>query len=473
VNNAAANYWEDSAPPRAQAAATLGGGERFDVAVVGAGFCGLWTAFHLLEQDASLSIAVLERERVGFGASGRNGGFASPKLGPLHQMLAPGAELGAAAYRAGIAALAGIRRVVEDNAIACDFRDSGLLCVATNEVQRRRIRREVEAAERMGLDSVRGLDQAQVQERVRSPLYLAATEEDNCAILHPLKLARGIADLLAERGVRIVEHCAVRQVTSSRRGAHLDTSSGPVEAGAVVMCVNAWAPEHRAFRRDLVAVHNYVVATEPLDTPTWQQIWPSGRGMSDKRFYPQYYRPTADGRIVWGGRDAPISYASRFGPGRDRDDTVFAALRQAVRTTFPELKEVRFTHAWGGAIDVTPAFVPRVGTLPDAPVHFGHGFNGQGVCASFAVGDILAHKALGRAIPDLPYYATHAQGRFPVEPLRSLGAALIRREMLHKDRRADEGRTVRRTTEPLLLRAGIRLYGRTSRLAPRTAGRTP
>jgi glycine/D-amino acid oxidase-like deaminating enzyme len=307
----------------------------------------------------------------------------------------------------------------------------------------------------MGLTAtVRHVGRDELRGRVDSPTYLEGVWEEQCAVLHPARLARGLARAAQALGVRLHQATPVLAIEN---GATAVTPHGRVAAQQAVLATNAWAHEAPVVGRRVRALYTYVVLTEPLGDAQWERVgWDGHEGIEDKRNYVHYYRRTADGRILWGGTDA-LDHGGRIGPRLDSAGRVRAALERTFRRTFPQLHDVALTHHWGGPIGITGTFVPLFGTAAGGRLHYGVGYNGHGVAPSHLGGKILRDKVLGRdsELLELPL----VDGReleFPREPLATIGSAVTRTALLRQDRALDAGRPGG-LTDPLLLRALERL----------------
>ena len=361
----ALSYWHDTAPMRA-ASRRIEPGAWFDVAILGAGYTGLWTAHHLLERDPSLQVALIEKEEVGYGASGRNGGFADDEDRPQPPPDDARPRGRADPRRPGgreKGAVQGLAATVDREGIDCELRYGGLLTVATNDAQARKLGRELDAVDRLGLKTIRAMGGEEVQASVHSPTYRMALSEEHCAVLHPAKLARGLADSVVRKGAALFERAGSATLVDEGNRVRVDTVSGPIYAKQAVIATNAWTARNPAFSRWLIPMYTYIIATEPLSEATWAEIgWDGSEGIEDKRVHLHYYRRTLDGRILWGGRDNTATFNNAIGTRYDRNEHIFGLLQASFAATFPQLSDVRFTHAWGGPIALTPDFLPRFGS---------------------------------------------------------------------------------------------------------------
>ncbi len=300
----------------------LGGDLDVDVAIVGAGFTGLWTAYYLAERDPSLRIAVLESEIAGFGASGRNGGWVSglfpvsrARLASLDGSSRDRANAMMTAMRASVDE---VGRVVGSEGIDCDFHKGGTVVAARTKVQLARARAEVEEAYAWGdtESDIRLLDREETAKHIHASRALAATYTPHCARIHPAKLARGLARVVEGRGVTIYERSAVSEIAPSQ----VRTAHGRVRAEYVVRATEGFTPELGGLKRAVIPVYSLVVATAPLPEATWDDIGLAGAPtFSDHRHLVIYGQRTADDRLVFGGRGAPYHFGSGIEPQFDRE----------------------------------------------------------------------------------------------------------------------------------------------------------
>lgn len=412
--------WQDGAPARTRPA--LEQDRTVDVCIVGGGFTGLWTAYYLTRADPSLSVLVVESEHVGFGASGRNGGWVSALWPVSPEVIA--ARHGEAAARDQLAAL---RETVDEvgavaaaEGIDAGFVKGGTLSLARNQAQRRRAQDEAQAGAAWGTGT-RWLEADQARERVRASDVLGATFNPNCARVHPYRLVRGLAEAVTRQGADIVEGTPVSAVG----GGVVRTAAGPtVHARHVIRATEAWTARMPGLRRRIAPVYSLMVATEPLPAERWDEIGLAAREVfSDHRHVIIYGQRTVDDRLAFGGRGAPYHFGSGIRPQFDTDERVFAMLRATLLEMFPAIGTARFTHAWGGPLGIARDWHPGVGYDPVSGVGWAGGYVGDGVAATNLAGRTLADLVTGRrtALTRLPW-VQHAGPAWEVEPLRWLGA---------------------------------------------------
>jgi glycine/D-amino acid oxidase-like deaminating enzyme len=412
----------------------LPGDTEADVAIVGAGLTGLWTAYHLHRLAPGLRVLVLEREIAGFGASGRNGGWCSALFPASWSRVArlPGsspdrARRLAAALRA---AVDDVGAVAAAEGLDVHYARAGTLALARTEVQVRRGRELVAEDNRWG-GSSRWLDEDEARTRLDARGIRGAVHTPECATLHPGRLVRGLARVLDGR-VTIHEQTAVRSVEPHR----VLTDHGVVRASYVVRATEGYTRDLAGHRRVLAPVYSLVIATEPLPDEVWATLGLHGREtFTDLRHLIVYGQRTADGRMVFGGRGAPYHFGSRVRPGHDRDPRVFARLQQALVDLFPALADARITHRWGGPLGIARDWCASVGLDRATGLAWAGGYVGDGVSTTSLAGRTLADLVLGRdtELTTLAWVG-HRSPRWEPEPLRWLGVNAGLRAMTLADR---------------------------------------
>jgi glycine/D-amino acid oxidase-like deaminating enzyme len=451
----APSYWLSLAP--VAPGPPLRGDATADVAVCGGGYTGLWTAIFLKRAEPGLRVVVLEREHVGYGASGRNGGFAMPLV---HRSLADLARtLGdtdaRALHRAAVGAVRSLRAFVERERIDCDLMPTGMLVVSIGPEQDARLAAELETAARLGVEGMRPLDRAALQAEIRSETFRCGIAEEACVLVDPAKLVRGLREVATRLGVAVHEATPVTAVRSeSGGGVTVETPGGRVRADRALLAANAYGSAFPELGRWLLPFYSYIVLTRRLTPDEWARIgWAGRQGVEDRRTFLHYARPTTDGRILWGGRDA-VYHPDGPKPDYDRDVGVFRRLQETFRWTFPQLADVGFEHQWGGPIAVTARFIPATGWLAGGRVAYGFGYNGHGVAGSHLNGQVLRDLLLDRRT-DLTALAIVRKKpiAFPPGVVRD---PMVRASVRALQRCDDEGRPAR---EPLILSALNRLFG--------------
>jgi glycine/D-amino acid oxidase-like deaminating enzyme len=395
--------------------------ESVDVAIVGGGFTGLWSAYYLLEADPSLKVLVLEAEHVGFGASGRNGGWVSALYPVGARVLAR--EHGKHATRDQYAALREsvdeVGGVAAAEGIECGFHKGGTLVVATNRAQATRGRSEVADSDYWGTGTT-WLEAPAAADRLAVKGLCGATFNPNCARIHPFRLALGVARAVEDRGGRIHEHTRVADVGDRT----LRTDEGIVlRARHIIRATEAWTARLPGHRRTVAPVYSLVVASEPLPQSLWDEIGlADAETFSEHRHVIVYGQRSMDDRIVFGGRGAPYHFGSGIKAGFDADAKVFATLRESLTQLIPATEGITFTHAWGGPLGIARDWHPGVGYDRSTGVGYAGGYVGDGVALSNLAGRTLADLVTARDTPltHLPW-VQHRSRRWEPEPLRWLG----------------------------------------------------
>ncbi len=421
----------------------LAGPRDVDVAIVGGGYTGLWTAYYLAKADPSLQIAVLEREVVGFGASGRNGGWCSAIFPATLRKVAAGSSRDGA-RRMQLAmndTVEEIKKVVEGEGISCDFAAGGYVSVARNAAQWARAKAEVAGWRDWGFgeDHMRLLSAAEAAQRLGASHVDGATFTPHCAALHPSRLVRGLAEVVRGLGVRVHESTAVDEIVPGRAR----TAVGEVTAGVVVRATEGFTAQLPGLRRAIVPMYSLMVATEPLADTQWAEIGLGHREtFSDKRHLRIYGQRTADGRIAFGGRGAPYHLGSRVRRSFDLDPRVHDMLRGVLRDLVPALDGVTFTHAWGGNLGIPRDWYPSLSYDRVSGLAHAGGYVGDGVATANLAGRTLADLIAGREsdLVTLPWLGRQSP-KWEPEPLRWIGINAVTQLFARADR--TEARTGR------------------------------
>jgi glycine/D-amino acid oxidase-like deaminating enzyme len=411
-----------------------------DVVVIGGGFTGLSTAYHLKKAEPGLKVALLEAQVIGFGASGRNGGFSMTKMGMMHSLTAIrfGREKTAAAHHYAERAVAYTRELIETLGIDCDYEHTGFLWVATAEKFKRRLYKEIELIDRLGLTGIELIESEDLLRRVNSPLYVGgAWWEPESGILNPAKLAWGWKAVIAPMGVTVFENTPVTEIKKENGRIRLETPQGQLQADKVVLAANAWSHFFTQTRFKQAPVWTYIVLTEPIDEQRLEAIgWKDRESIEDFRDLVHYYRLTVDNRLVFGGRDVSLSWGKNM--DKDLDESVFAKLKTDVQETFPSLKGIRFTHQWGGPVSATLDLFPALGYVGDKNLVYALGCVGHGVSLTQLNGATLADLALERDTElTRSFFVNRRTVPIPPDPLRRAVLQSIVSFMRWEDRRYD------------------------------------
>lgn len=367
---------------------TYSGTDVWDLAIVGGGYSGLWTALQAKDRDPTLRVIVLEAKTVGWAASGRNGGFCESTLthGESNGLARFAEELGTL-DRLGMQNLDEIEAIVARLGIDCDFERVGSLAVATEEYQVPGLREAHNGSTELFL----GTDQ--VHAELSSPIYLAGLwSTRTTALVHPGKLAAGLAKACVEAGVDIFEHSPVRHLDSELLDSPvtLSVDGGFVTADRVALATNAFPSLLKRFRLHTVPVYDYVLMTEPLSDEQLASIgWKNRQGVADTANQFHYYRLSADNRILWGGYDAVYHYGGRIRMSYEDRPETYEKLASHFFTTFPQLEGVKFTHRWAGVIDTSSRFCAFYGLARQGRVAYAAGYTGLGVAATRFAANVM------------------------------------------------------------------------------------
>lgn len=391
----ALSYWLDSVPGSLHPRPGLESDIEVDVVIAGAGYTGLWTAYYLKQLNPALSIAIIESEIAGFGASGRNGGWCSSFLTGLESKMGQ-PDLADAAIRLQrllFDTVKEVGRVAELESIDCHFDQSGCIGAAILPDQLKKVHEELEFVHGLGFseEDYRWLTAEQVREQVNIEGVLGGMYTSHCAAVHPARLARGLADVVESKGVAIFEQTAVLKL--DKQG--LVTTGGRVKAGVTVLATEGYTGSIEGLKRKLIPIHSMMIASEPLTQTQLEQT-----GLIERRIFNNldhmttYGQLTADGRIAFGCRGSYL-FGARVQTHFDPSSSEFELVWETLLKFFPSLKDSRFTHAWGGAMGVSRTLNPAV--CFDSKTGFGWagGYFGDGVGASNLAGRTMADLILG------------------------------------------------------------------------------
>ncbi len=436
------SFWLEDAGEPLTPRASLTRSTDVDVAILGAGYSGLWTAYYLLRQDPSLRVAVVEKEIAGFGASGRNGGWCSAKFPVTAGMLEK--RYGATAAHDLLVAMRGaveeVGRVCEEEKIDAQFHRGGALTLARGAHQLPGLRSSLAIYQRLGLgDRHRLLSAEEASERIRVTNIHGALYSPDGASIHPARLVRGLARAVEARGGVLYEQTPV---TEFKPGSLL-TPGGEVRAKrAIVLAGEVYMTRFPRLHRSLLPAYSLISLTEPLTPAQWSEVgWQSGESVASTRNTVVYLTKTADGRILFGSRGAPYVFGSKITDGQDVHEATVKMIQRSLLEWFPQLEGIRFTHAWGGPVAMPRDWMPAVRFDAGSRTGSIMGYTGQGVSTSNLAGRLLAGLIGERktGLETLPL----AQRRSPnweMEPLRWLVVRYMQRAFLRIDEAAEAGR---------------------------------
>lgn len=405
----------------------LQGDVAVDVAVIGGGFTGMSTAYHLRKDNPGMRVAVLEAEVIGYGASGRNGGFSMTLFGlePSVTKAMFGHQRTVEAHRYMERAVDYVDALIKEHGIQSDYWFPGFLRAATTPGYVKRIRHDLEILSQMGITGIEWIDAGKIRDEVDSPLFLGGWWEPRCGLLNPAKQVRELKRVAEQYGAAVYEGTPVSEI---RRGAKftLVTPGGAVTAGKIAFATNAYSHLIPELRAKQVPAFTHMVVTEPLTEARLGAIgWKNRQGIEDARNLVHYLRLTADNRLAMGGSDVSIT----FGRDMDRDlnPRTFADLERDVVRLFPSLRGVRFTHRWGGPVSVPMDMAPAMGFIGDSRAVYSLGCVGHGVSMTHLNGRTLADLICERKtdLTDV-WFVGRRTLPWPPEPLRWVASQAIR-----------------------------------------------
>ncbi len=397
--------------------------------IVGGGFTGLWTALALRERAPALRIALIEAQQCGSGASGKNGGKVHGYWASLASMSESlGEDAALAVARAGTRAQDAIRAFATAPGTNVWWRESGNLRVSTVPAQDARIDRYLAAAQRLGVpDTAVRMSSEEIRSRCDSPVFRDGIYFPEGANVHPARLARALRKAALDKGVDIYEHTPMLRVDPGTPN-RVSTPAGALLAREVVLATNAALATHPAVKAHLCVFSSYACMTEPDAQAIARQGWRTDDGIADLCMFLHYFRKTSDGRVLMGSGSGPIAYGGRNDDPLLTDDSASAARTvSGLSRLLPELARTGVARIWGGAIDISADRLPFFRTLPGARIHYGCGYSGHGVNATYIGGQCLASLVLREqdAWSSLPL-CTRQLFSFPPEPWRTIGGRAIR-----------------------------------------------
>lgn len=436
------SLWLDESLSGERDADALRGRRRFDVAIIGGGYVGLWTALHIKDLEPSCAVAVVERDVCGAGASGRNGGFVLswwPKYPSMVKAFGQAEAL--QLVHASEDAIAHIGSFCERNDVDAHFTRHGWLWTATCAAHVGSSDAVVAQAEALAPGTFARLAPSDVASRSGSAVHRSGVLERGAATVQPAALVRGMRRVALSKGIEIFEHTDAARF-SRARPLVIESSTGSIEAGAIVLATNAWAIGVPELRSAIAVISSDIVATAPIPERLAAIGWTGGECITDSQMMVCYYRTTRDGRIAFGKGGWGLVYGDRIGASLDRDAGRAALVTADLQRYYPMLADVPITHDWCGPIDRSMDGLPIIGALgAQGGVYYGIGWSGNGVGPSVVGGRILASLALGRTDEwSTSGLVSRRHAHFPPEPIRYVGAQIVRRAVLAKERAELAGR---------------------------------
>ncbi len=418
-------WYSQETAPRPVFNGTLESDLTVDLAIVGGGFTGLWTAYYANKLDPTLNIAIIESEYVGFGASGRNGGWVSA-LFPAHftsLARASSPDTARRMHQAMVANISDIGQVAHSHDWNIDWAHGGTVVAARSALQNDRALAEVKEFAEWGFpEDLTYLTAKQTRERINATDIVGGTFTPHCAAIDPYKLIRQLGAYLHSRGVSIFEGTYATRIDSGC----VHTTGGAVDAPNIIRATEGYTKTLRGEKRSIAPVYSLMVATQKLSSDVWEEIGLSGREtFSDYRNLIIYGQRTADNRIAFGGRGAPYHFNSKISPLQDSNPNVHTELRATLKELFPVLKGIEFTNAWGGPLGIARDWWASCNFDPSTGLGSSSGYVGDGVGTAHLGGKTLAHLITGTEseLTTLPW-VNHVSRKWEPEPLRWIGANL-------------------------------------------------
>jgi len=413
----------------------LQGELKVDIAIIGAGFTGLSTAYNLRSYDQGLSVAVLEGEVVGFGASGRNGGFSMTLFGlePAVTKAIFGHQCTVEAHRYMERAVDYVDQLVKQYNLQSDYWFPGFLRAATTPGYVKRIQHDLEILTSMGITGISWIEADQIKKEVNSPRFLGGWWEPRSGLLNPVKQARELKRLALQVGANVYEETPVLEIQRGKDFT-LTTPKGKVTASKVIFATNAYSHLFPQLKRKQVPAFTHMVVTEPLSQAQLAPIgWANRQGIEDARNLVHYFRLTIDNRLAMGGSNVSLAYGGDM--EHDMNPHTFADLERDTLWLFPHLKGIKFTHHWGGPVSVPIDMAPAIGFIGDARAIYSLGCVGHGVSMTHLNGRTLADLALERKteLTEVWFINRHMIP-WPPEPVRMVASQLIRGYLQLEDR---------------------------------------
>jgi glycine/D-amino acid oxidase-like deaminating enzyme len=393
------SWWLESLPQEIKPNPELEGKESADVVVIGGGYTGLSVGYHTKQIQPDMDVHVIESDVCGYGASGRNGGFSMTLFG-LTKGITKFRFNDEKAKNAHIymeKSVDYLHDVITKNNISCDYERSGYLLVGTSPGQVKRVEHDFSIMEKWGLGGVERWERARLAEEFHTDFYKLGWFEPRCGIVNPAKLCRGLKDLAEGQGAIIYENSPVKSFgRKSPSGFVVKTDRGEIHSDYLVLATNAYSVLFPQLKKLQSPAFTHIVMSEPLTQEQYDSIgWKNRAGVEDARDLIHYYRLTADNRIVMGGGDVSLSYGANL--NKDANEKIFGLLKTHVTEIFPQLKEIRFTHQWGGPVSITTDLTPVIGFLgKDKKAIFSMGCIGHGVSLTTMNGRTIAELITGQ-----------------------------------------------------------------------------
>ncbi len=413
---------------------------RTDIAIIGAGFTGLWTSLFLKQLAPSVEVTIVEKNFAGFGGSGRNGGILGETVDHSHQLAIQhfGRDEAKRLAEAGKENISEMQQFFTMHRLDCDYEPTGRLFVALTESQLEECHRAIESAKELGVTSHQLLNAQQMQAQIKSPLYHGGIISTEGGILNPMKLIDGLKRIALQQGVQIFENSAVKNLKQGQ----IQTERGILNSRKIILATDVFS--HFLFPQLLhrfLPLYDYILVSEPLTHSQLELIgWRNRQGVTDARTFFNYYRLTRDSRILWGTSEAKYYPPNSVNESHDHSESHYKALRESFAKHFPQLEELRFEFAWGGPIASTTRLTPFFGSFHNGQTLYALGYTGHGIGSTRIAATILAHQALELSNPLLDLsMVINEPFPYPPEPLRRVAVEQVTKALRRTDQGAKPG----------------------------------
>ena len=440
------NFWLETSDENLYPRESLKNNLTVDIAILGGGFSGLWTAYYLIEKDPSLDIAIFEKDIVGFGASGRNGGWCSPKFSvtPEELIRRYGKNTASELQRNMFESIDEIERIIKKENLNIDWKKNGMLQVALGNYNKSILANSYETYKKLGFEGyLELLDVNETKNRVNINNASGGLFTKKSAVVHPGKFVRQLAKTVERKGVRIYEQTEISDFSKGnvkKKSQFITTSNKIIQAKkAILLSGEAYLSQLKKFKRKIIPTYSLITLTEPLSDDQWNQIgWKNRESVSSTALSVHYLQRTADNRILFGGRGAPYHFASKIKNSFDYHKPTHEMLKQTAMKWFPSIHKNSFSHSWGGPVGMTRDWMPNFVFDKENKIGGAWGYVGQGVSTTNLAGRILSDLILenNTDVTRLPM-VQHNSKKWEPEPFRWLGARYVQSGMERVDYKSD------------------------------------
>ncbi len=438
LNGQVSHWWEQIGVPESRP--ELRGHSTVDVAIIGAGFTGLWTAYYLAKAKPELNIAVLEARHVGYGASGRNGGWLTNTItaGPDHYRTTHSIQAINDFQLAMNHTVEEVINICAEENIDADILRGGEFEVAYTPAQEQRLRAHARATSSWQHTDSKVLEAEEARNKINVAGTRAALWHPHAARIHPAKLVRGLAEAAERLGVKIFENTRVKTI----RRRQLEFDGGTVNTQYIVRATEGFTAQLAGHHRLWLPMNSSMIVTEPLAESVWDELnWSAGEVLGDYAHVYMYAQRTADDRIAIGGRGVPYKYGSRTDLDGLTPQSTVTGLSEVLHRMFPQTQHAKIAHAWSGVLGVPRDWAATVGLDPDTGIGWAGGYVGTGVATTNLSGRTLRDLILGHdtALTQLPW-VNHQVRKWEPEPLRWLATKGLYAAYSQADRSELKGR---------------------------------